>query len=120
MGSFRWSIGDDMPAWSPGLYRILGLDSEKPRIPYGLIALAHEDDKEILKTAIDSVVMALGLLSALPHRAARRRRAPSGDQRRHRDRRERHDDRHVGIVTDITAVGSKPRSSCAAMDASAC
>ncbi len=118
MGSFRWTLGDDMPAWSPGLYRILGLDPEKPRIPYGLIALAHEDDKEILKTAIDSVVKAPG-----PYYLRYRIVRPDGAERHLEISGDTETDENgtmiavVGIVTDITARVEAEEQLRGAMDA---
>ncbi|BCW90277.1 Sensor histidine kinase RcsC [Alphaproteobacteria bacterium SO-S41] len=60
MGSFRWSALEDMPNWSPGLYRILGYDPGKPPVKDALFKLAHPDDSEIFKTAFDSVMAAPG------------------------------------------------------------
>jgi len=60
MGTLRWAIQDDMPAWSPGLYRILGLDPTKPPVRAALFHMAHPDDREIIAQAMGSVQEAPG------------------------------------------------------------
>ncbi|MFT3809460.1 MAG: PAS domain-containing sensor histidine kinase [Micropepsaceae bacterium] len=60
MGAFRFTVGDGMPHWSPGLYRILGLDPTKPPVRNALMDMAHPDDREMFKLAIQSVADAPG------------------------------------------------------------
>jgi len=60
MGALRWAVADDMPRWSPGLYRILGLDPCKPPVRGALLEMAHEDDRGMIATAFQSVLDAPG------------------------------------------------------------
>jgi PAS domain S-box-containing protein len=60
MGAFRWSVHDDMPFWSPGLYRILGLDPTKPPVRDALMNMAHPDDRDMFRMAFQSVMDAPG------------------------------------------------------------
>ncbi len=60
MGAFRWSMNDNMPFWSPGLYRILGLDPTKPPVRDALMNMAHPEDREMFKIAFKSVSEAPG------------------------------------------------------------
>ena len=60
MGAFRWSASDDMPNWSPGLYRILGLDPTKPPVRDALMNMAHPDDRDMFRMAFQSVTDAPG------------------------------------------------------------
>lgn len=59
-GSFRFAGVDDLPNWSPGLYRILGLDPTKPPVRYALVTMAHPEDQAMVNTTIDSVIKAPG------------------------------------------------------------
>jgi PAS domain S-box-containing protein len=56
MGTFRWFSNGDMPEWSPGIYRILGLDPTEPPVRNALILMAHEEDAASIKTALTSVL----------------------------------------------------------------
>lgn len=60
MGAFRWTATDDMPYWSPGLYRILGLDPTKPPVRDALMNMAHPDDREMFRMAFRSVIESPG------------------------------------------------------------
>ena len=56
MGAFRWSATEDMPHWSPGLYRILGLDPTKPPVRDALMNMAHPDDRDMFRMAFQSIM----------------------------------------------------------------
>jgi PAS domain S-box-containing protein len=60
MGAFRWSVSDDMPYWSPGLYRILGVDPTKPPVRDALINMSHPEDRDMFRMAFQSVMEAPG------------------------------------------------------------
>ncbi len=60
MGAFRWSPTQSMPHWSPGLYRILGLDPTKPPVRDALMNMAHPDDRDMFRMAVQSVVESPG------------------------------------------------------------
>ena len=60
MGAFRWNLDEDMPNWSPGLYRILGFDPARPPVRGSLIDMAHPDDRDMVQMALQSVLDAPG------------------------------------------------------------
>lgn len=46
-GTWSWSFATDEHVWSPGLFRILGLDPSTARAEYGLLlALVHPEDRD--------------------------------------------------------------------------
>lgn len=53
-GSWGWVFASDVQTWSPGLYRLLGLDPERTRPSYDLLAsLVHPDDQAMVASAAD-------------------------------------------------------------------
>ena len=60
MGAYRWDMIGDMPTWSPGLYRILGLDPTKPPVRDAMTLMAHPDDHDMIGMAFRSVREAPG------------------------------------------------------------
>lgn len=60
MGTFRWCVNETVPNWSPGLYRILGLDPARPPARDALVDMAHPDDREMFSMAMQSVVESPG------------------------------------------------------------
>lgn len=118
IGSFRWVKGEERPDWSPGLYRILGFDPAEPNSRFGLLELAHKDDREILTTAIENVRSAPGPFF-LRYRAVR----PDGAERHLEISGDIETDEDgtlvavVGIVTDITARVEAEEQLRGAMDA---
>ncbi|TNC13518.1 helix-turn-helix domain-containing protein [Methylobacterium terricola] len=66
-GTWGWVFASDLQTWSPGLYRLLGLDPARTRPSYDLLAsLVHPDDRLTLASAAD---LAQGY--ALPEQRAR-------------------------------------------------
>ena len=118
IGSFRWVKGEERPDWSPGLYRILGFDPAEPNSRFGLLELAHKDDREILTTAIENVRSAPGPFF-LRYRAVR----PDSAERHLEISGDIETDEDgtlvavVGIVTDITARVEAEEQLRGAMDA---
>ncbi len=58
MGTFRYPIAGGASFWSPGLFRILGLDPIGPAIPF--LNTLHPDDRPALIEATRSVISAPG------------------------------------------------------------
>ena len=56
MGTYRWFTNGDLPDWSPGIYRILGLDPTKPPVRHALISMAHPEDSANINAAIHNVL----------------------------------------------------------------
>jgi PAS domain S-box-containing protein len=56
MGTYRWFANGDLPDWSPGIYRILGLDPTQPPLRNALIAMAHPEDTTSINAAIHNVI----------------------------------------------------------------
>ena len=60
-GNWGWTFGTNEHVWSPGFYRLLGLEPEAVRPSYNLfVALVHPEDRYRVQTA--EQVMAGGLL----------------------------------------------------------
>ena len=54
VGTWSWTFGTDTHVWSPGLFRILGLEPVSTRAEYGLLlALVHPDDRLDVTSASD-------------------------------------------------------------------
>jgi hypothetical protein len=55
-GSWAWIFASDRQTWSPGLFRLLGLDPARTRPSYDLLTdLVHPDDRPNLASAADLV-----------------------------------------------------------------
>ncbi|AWN50216.1 histidine kinase [Methylobacterium terrae] len=55
-GSWAWVFASDVQTWSPGLYRLLGLDPVRTRPSYDLLAgFVHPDDRLHLASAADLI-----------------------------------------------------------------
>ena len=53
-GGWAWSFASGRQTWSPGLFRLLGLDPGRTRPSYGLLVdLVHPDDRPNLASAAD-------------------------------------------------------------------
>jgi PAS domain S-box-containing protein len=119
MGSFRWCASDELPNWSPGLFRILGYDPNRPPVRDALMNLAHPDDKAIFKAAFDSVIDAPGPFylryRVVREDGAERHLEISGDVETDSDTGTMV--AVVGIVTDITGRVETEEQLRSAMDA---
>ena len=55
-GGWAWSFASGRQTWSPGLFRLLGLDPERTRPSYDLLLdLVHPDDRPNLASAADLI-----------------------------------------------------------------
>jgi diguanylate cyclase (GGDEF)-like protein/PAS domain S-box-containing protein len=103
-GSFKWDIADDHVTWSPGLYRLFGLNPDEfPATLDGYLERVHPDDRDERHRVIAALVETGGSATN-EHRILR----PSGEVRWIATRMEvlsdrvGHPESLVGACRDIT------------------
>ncbi|KQP88991.1 MULTISPECIES: PAS domain-containing protein [unclassified Methylobacterium] len=53
-GTWGWRFADNQHVWSPGLFRVLGLDPQTTRPSYDrLVSLIHPQDRDTVETGVD-------------------------------------------------------------------
>ncbi len=55
LGTWRWAVADERPTWSPGIYRLLGIDASQPPSRSIFWENTPPEDAAMVATAIRSV-----------------------------------------------------------------
>lgn len=57
VGTWRWSVGDDVVFWTDELYRIYGLEPQSETLSYeSYMELVHPEDREMISEAVTEAV----------------------------------------------------------------